>query len=54
VTGRTIFYTRKKRWKTPFIIDTLYPHKKDIPVLTKEEEKEFEVQVGPEEETIAM
>ncbi|MCK0145258.1 DNA translocase FtsK [Arenibacter sp. F26102] len=48
-----ILYTEEKV-ETPIVIDT-YTHKKDIPPLEKEvEDEEFEVKVGPEEETIAM
>lgn len=48
-----ILYTKEKE-ETPVVIDT-YTHKKDIPVLAKEDdEEEFEVKVGAEEDTIAM
>ena len=48
-----ILYSEEKD-ETPIVIDT-YTHKKDIPVLAKEEDEgEFEVKVGPEEDTIAM
>ncbi|NNG09627.1 MAG: DNA translocase FtsK [Arenibacter sp.] len=40
--------------ETPIVIDT-YTHKKDIPVLKQEEEEnDFKIEVGTEEETIAM
>ncbi|MBC8768099.1 DNA translocase FtsK 4TM domain-containing protein [Arenibacter sp. BSSL-BM3] len=48
-----ILYTEEKV-ETPIVIDT-YTHKKDIPPLEKEgEDEEFEVKVGPVEETISM
>ncbi|MDL5513995.1 DNA translocase FtsK 4TM domain-containing protein [Arenibacter sp. M-2] len=51
--GSAVLFTKEKE-ETPVVIDT-YTHKKDIPALTKEDnEEEFEVKVGVEEETIAM
>jgi len=48
-----ILYSKEKE-ETPVVIDT-YTHKKDITVLeTEDDEEEFEVKVGAEEDTIAM
>lgn len=50
---KDVEYTVEKE-ETPVIIDT-YTHKKDIPVLAKEDDEgDFEVKVGPVEDTIAM
>ena len=49
-----LFTEKEEKEETTVVIDT-YTHKKDIPVLANEDnDEEFEVKVGPEEETIAM